>query len=103
MDHIAAQLFLDVIQFAVIKDVRRMRNPQEVKQFWSVGQTIFRSKFLRFMCGYKTFSQLTDTENAGEKVKVGKDQETIMCKTDISMINFACSHKKVLLEEKKKT
>ena len=93
VNHIAAQLFLDVVQFTVIKDVRSMRYTQEVKQFWSVGQSLFRAEFLRFMGGYKTFSRLNEH---------GITDEKMMSKTDASMINFACPNKNVLVEEKKK-
>ena len=93
VSHIAAQLFLDVIQFAVVKDVRAMRYTPAVKQFWSIGQSLFRAKFLRYMGGYKTFSELSESTN---------DNEKSMIKADVSLINFACPNKNILIEEKKK-
>lgn len=49
--HIAVQLFLDVVKISTVDDVHGMRYSPGVKEFWTVGQSLFRDKFIRFMSG----------------------------------------------------
>ncbi|XP_053408044.1 uncharacterized protein LOC123533426 [Mercenaria mercenaria] len=90
--HIAAKLFLDVIKFSRLEDVRLMRYTPEVRQFWTVGQALFKYKFLRFMGGYNVFSGA---------IEHGDSDNKSMTKSDINMINFVCPNKDVLKEARK--
>jgi len=92
-NHIAAQLFLDVVNFSKLTDVRRIRYTPEVKQFWAVGQSLFKTKFLRFMGGFKAFSRVQEH---------GELDCKDMKRSDISMLNFVCPSIDVLKEERKR-
>ena len=89
IDHIASQLFWDVVKFNDAKTVRNMRFTCEVKEFWAVGLSLFHGKFIRFMGGLKT--QDTIHEATGSKEMI----------PDVSKVNFICPDIKVLTEEKK--
>lgn len=93
MNHIAVQLFLDVVKFSGLDNIREMRYTPEVKRFWTVGQSLFKGKFLRFMGGFKTYSNVLEHG-------ITPDKSTV--KADMSMVNFVCPHKDVLREEKLK-
>lgn len=89
-NHISLQLFLDVVKFATIENASSMRYTPEVKEFWAVGKSMFKSKFIRFMCGFKTTQP--DGDSCTEKDKV---------RSNLTNVNFICPDKNVLLEQKR--
>ena len=92
VNHIASQLFWDVVKFIQVGNIHAMRFSPEVKEFWTVGMSLFHAKFIRFMGGYKAIGLLTDGSERNRKSLV----------PDISRVNFICPEIKSLREEKKK-
>jgi len=84
--------FFDVVKFSAIDDIHGLRYSKEVKEVWAVGHCFtFRSKFLRFMGGYKTM--LTDKE-------ISENMQ--YTKTNACLVNFAIPDHTVLKEQNRK-
>ena len=89
VDHIASQLFWDVIKFSQADNIQGMRFTPAVKEFWAVGLALFHSKFIRYMGGFKGRGQLVWEDN--------KSKEKLT--TDFKNVNFVVPHKNILKEE----
>ena len=89
VDHIASQLFWDVIKFSQADNILGMRFTPAVKEFWAVGLALFHSKFIRYMGGFKGRGQLVWEDN--------KSKEKLT--TDFKDVNFVVPHKNILKEE----
>ena len=92
VDHIACQLFLDVIKFHQNSSIYGMRFTKEVRQFWTVGLQLFHARFIRFMGGFKCVGQLVNNRHF--------TRENLT--PELSQINFICPDIKQLRDEKKK-
>ena len=55
VDHIASQLFRDVVKFHIVGNDYAMRF---TLQFWSFGFSIFHPEFIRFMAGLKALGTM---------------------------------------------
>ena len=44
-----------------------MRFSAEVKEFWTVGMSLFHARFIRFIGGFKSLGLLTDGSDAQER------------------------------------
>jgi len=53
MNNIGYKLFLNVEKFNGHWSIHGIHNSPTVKQFWTVGYRLFKSKFIRFMGGLK--------------------------------------------------
>lgn len=67
VDHIASQLFFDVVKFHQNRSIFAMRFNKEVKQFWSIGLQLFHAQashmsFIplcaELMCAFKSYFSL---------------------------------------------
>ena len=78
-------LFLDVVEFMSAGKGQAMRyNFPETLKFWRVGYKLFHGRFIRFMGGPKY---------------AGKVLEGVELLPETAGINFAVSHKQILLKE----
>lgn len=89
VNHIASQLFWDVVKFNDLKTVHGIRFTPEVKEFWAVGMALFHAKFIRFMGGIKSQGMISK----------GLSKKSLT--PDASKVNFVCPDIKALSEEKK--
>ena len=92
VDHIASQLFWDVVKFVQVGNIHAMRFSAEVKEFWTVGMSLFHARFIRFMGGFKSLGLLTDGSE--------RTREDLL--SDLSRVNYVCSEIKSLRDEMKK-
>ena len=92
VDHIASQLFWDVVKFSQADNMAGMRFTPAVKEFWAVGLSLFHSKFIRYMGGFKGRGLLLWEDD--------KSQEKLI--TDSNNVNFVVPHYNILKDEIRK-
>ena len=90
LKNIAVQLFWDVVRLHKIRNIHAMRFSSDVKQFWTLGLQLFHSKFIRFMGGYKSLGQFSNSN-------VTTKEELV---PEMARVNFVCPHTNQLRQEK---
>ena len=87
MNNISFLLFLDVVQFHSQTNICGMRYSHAVKQFWAVGLRLFRSRFIRFMGGYKAIGQVSSRRETLDSLSPEKTNINFVC-PDIKVIRM---------------
>lgn len=85
---LASELFWDVVAFHSCSNIHAMRFSDKVKEFWATGMSLFHSKFIRFMGGFKCLGQQSDSGSHSS------------LKPDNASVNFVCPDVKQLRDIK---